>query len=617
MKEGNILSDELHEIIRYIIDNSNDESKYNSKIFLSKLSDLAPEYTSEIKIFKRTINDEVLTRLLSIQSLDNKDIKVKLKQEKKYLEDEYGLTEAWSLIIINSFAYSFGVDFDSNSLEHNDNLMKKDNENGILKKNSSISDSKIPAQSKVKLYASKRDVANNIKQLFCAKTNIQGINSHGGIAFYGDSNLAKYTPKGILLGIVSNGKVLISKTYDYNCINTESWRGIVKISMGYIFALGLSVDGAVYASGYNDYGQCNVSEWEDIIDIVAGSDYSIGLKKDGTVVATGNNEKGQCDVMNWTDILQVCVGYRCTIGLKKDGTVVATGENFNNYCEFEKWTNVIKISITNGRIHGLRSDGKVYIYVTGNLSEIYNVSNWSSVKDLFITKVNVYGLKENGNVLNARRIECGGTDLSKWNQVISVYEIKGYIIGLRNDGTVIVNDSNKYRSVSCNFNGWNDIVDIAVSDEHIVGLKADGTVVATGSNKCGECNINSFKNIVSVFASNGCTIGIVDDGTIVTAGLDKRFLNVQGWKLFSNIHNIDKELEETKNIIQEEHEIKITKISEKREYIGSGQTIEEAVLNARKGLNVSESTKVELEILQMPKRGLFSSKEAKVRAILQ
>lgn len=101
----------FYDTIRYIIDNSTEDNKYNSKIFLSKLSDLSPESTEEIKILKRVITDDVLHRLILVLSSNNAYVHQNLIQEKKRLEDEFGLNESWSYFIVKSFAKAYGVDF--------------------------------------------------------------------------------------------------------------------------------------------------------------------------------------------------------------------------------------------------------------------------------------------------------------------------------------------------------------------------------------------------------------------------------------------------------------------------------------------------------------------------
>lgn len=64
-------------------------------------------------------------RLISIKVLNVEDTKLKFMPEKKYFEDEYSLTEAWTLIMINSFTYLFVIDFYLDTSKNNDSFKEK------------------------------------------------------------------------------------------------------------------------------------------------------------------------------------------------------------------------------------------------------------------------------------------------------------------------------------------------------------------------------------------------------------------------------------------------------------------------------------------------------------
>lgn len=71
------------------------------------MDDLAPELTNERKIFHRVITQETLAFLLKLN--DSADVENNLLKAKKRLEDEYGLSASWSVLIVSGFADAFGI----------------------------------------------------------------------------------------------------------------------------------------------------------------------------------------------------------------------------------------------------------------------------------------------------------------------------------------------------------------------------------------------------------------------------------------------------------------------------------------------------------------------------
>lgn len=101
----------LGQTIAEILKMTTEENQYDSKRFLSLLDDLAPELTSERKIFHRIITDDILSQLINI-SIVTGEPGTEMLRLKKRLEDEYGLVESWSVLIISSFADAFNIKFE-------------------------------------------------------------------------------------------------------------------------------------------------------------------------------------------------------------------------------------------------------------------------------------------------------------------------------------------------------------------------------------------------------------------------------------------------------------------------------------------------------------------------
>jgi len=88
-----------------------EDNQCDAKRFLSLLDDLAPELTNERKIFHRIITDDILSQLINIPMVDTEP-EMEMLRLKKRLEDEYGLVESWSVLVISGFADAFDIKFE-------------------------------------------------------------------------------------------------------------------------------------------------------------------------------------------------------------------------------------------------------------------------------------------------------------------------------------------------------------------------------------------------------------------------------------------------------------------------------------------------------------------------
>ena len=326
---------------------------------------------------------------------------------------------------------------------------------------------------------------------------------------------------------------------------------ITAISAGGYHTVWLNTDGTVTAVGSNLHGQLDVGGWTNIIAISAGYEHTVGLRADGTVVATGNNyywngeRVGHLDVESWTNIIAISTGPAHTVGLRADGTVVAVGDNYDWWygerlgrLDVESWTDIVAISAGTHTV-GLKSDGTV---ITAGVDwyHMHNVEGWTDIIAIS-TDIGLdghpltFGLRSNGSVVNSRWTEDNYdfddifAGFSSGIIAISSSE-DGFLVGLRNDGTVITNGFGWDHRQS-DVESWTEIVAISAGLSHTVGLKADGTVVAVGDNSAGQLNVGFWTNIVTVAAGHfysfddererhihGFTVGLRTDGTVVAAG---------------------------------------------------------------------------------------------------
>lgn len=370
------------------------------------------------------------------------------------------------------------------------------------------------------------------------------------------------TCAGTTLGLKSDGTVVAVGENAEGEGDVQNWSNIAAISSGSSHTVGLKNDGSVIATGCNDRGQCDVRDWKNIVSISAGSDHTVGLKADGTVVAVGDNIFNKCNTESWTDIIAVSAGEYHTIGLKKDGTIVSTREEDNeetaswrlctnqqklikmvtaecnaetNQAERMRRAELHKRHICAGRIicadwhntYGLKSDGTV-IAVGNNEDGQCNVENWDNIMAISPAD-GLFGTKSDGTLIGT----ADYFEEINWSDIKSISHSPRLTVGLKKDGTLIVEDFTDYE-IADEISSWTDIEEVLLCDEYVIGLKRDGTVVSAGQNNFGQCDVSDWRDIAAICIGNpdydAFTVGLKRNGTVVAVGNNsKNQCDVDDW----------------------------------------------------------------------------------------
>lgn len=265
--------------------------------------------------------------------------------------------------------------------------------------------------------------------------------------------------------------------------------------------LALKKDGTILVDDSHYYSWLDVSEldwtediwisgWKDIADIAAGA-YTeiIAVKQDGTVLVTDlyNNETDDPDleqITGWKDIKSIYYsrdfGY---LGIKKDGTVIMT----DPHEEVEEWKDIVKITTTTDYIVGLTSQGRVMVAGRGRYYEDSMGTKISDLEDI-VDIAGGYFLKKDGTVTVLADSRNIYPDVSSWSNVVQIAWTGKSLFGLKDDGTVIVANSEDINYTEYDeeeLARLRDIVSISAADSSwlysgFVGVKRDGTVVFYG-----------------------------------------------------------------------------------------------------------------------------------------
>ena len=223
-----------------------------------------------------------------------------------------------------------------------------------------------------------------------------------------------------------------------------------------------------------------------------------------------------------------------TMGIRSDGTVLAKGYNQYDQCNVGDWTDIVAIFPGSSKTFGIKSDGTVEMAGNDPNYPGIDVSNWKDIIKI-VDLGYIVGLKADGTVVielsdNQQHISSYSyferlKEVSTWTDIIDICSTDRNIIGLKADGTVMVVGYNEeyVQTVSA----WNNIASLSSAE---IGLKTDGTVVIVGDNEYGECNVSDWTDIVAVSSGSFNTVGLKADGTVVAVG-NNRFgqCNVSDW----------------------------------------------------------------------------------------
>jgi serine/threonine protein kinase/alpha-tubulin suppressor-like RCC1 family protein len=327
------------------------------------------------------------------------------------------------------------------------------------------------------------------------------------------------------VGILEDGTAIAAGSTTGGRSAVSLWKNLIKVATGEQHTLGLQSDGTVVAAGSNTYEQCMTGTWTDIISIAAGENHSLGLKADGTVVAVGSNSQGQCDVSDWKDVVEIYSYGNMSMGLKSDGTVLIAG-NGNSDIDVSNWKQVVSLSIGNNYVAGLLSNGRVI--VTGDCDTIKNsIGGWTDIECIASGDETLFAKKKDGSIIYTA-YEYGNVTLADFTNLKDMVCRDGYMMGLKEDGTVVSYGMSGNDFGISDLSDWNAIKDIAGNDEAAVALKEDGTILIKGD---GYQDALNWTDIVQVVMTDNILAGLKEDGTVViSTTLDMENISSESWE---------------------------------------------------------------------------------------
>ena len=195
-------------------------------------------------------------------------------------------------------------------------------------------------------------------------------------------------------------------------------------------------------------------------------------------------------VNSWSGIREISSNGDLIIGVRDNGTVVYDQRETNNCIncsELDKWTNIKSVACSDEFVVGLKNDGTVVIN-TNSLNRLKpKLRMWGGIVYITCSPDLPYGIINNGSAVAVN-------DLDNWDDIKSVHCCySDGLLGIRKNGTII----KKGDHISFDVEKWSDIYNAAVNDSFVVGLKNDNSLICTIDEKHG-IDLNLIKGAVAI-----------------------------------------------------------------------------------------------------------------------
>lgn len=109
----------------------------------------------------------------------------------------------------------------------------------------------------------------------------------------------------------------------------------------------------------------------------------------------------------------------------------------------------------------------------------------------------------------------GQSNVSEWEDIVSVSAKGCYTVGLKSDGTVVVSPD----ILNLDPSEWSDIVAVSAGERYFIGLKSNGTLVSYGHDAGdGQRRVDGWENITAIATGWRHTVGLDKDRKVHITG---------------------------------------------------------------------------------------------------
>lgn len=345
---------------------------------------------------------------------------------------------------------------------------------------------------------------------------------------------------GIGIGAVAVGvAVLLISTIFKTPVQNEI-HDINTLSISNRTVLYLNSDGAAKGSGDNSFSQLSNLPTKNVTKVIANDEYSVFLLNDGSLYVCGTmDEELKNDLLKNNEIIDIAAGDSHFVLLNSDGSVICVGDNSSKQCEIDGTQKAMKIFAGKNGSVAITQDGKVTS--SGDFVGRSSISDINNIQDIDFSNNSLIYLKEDGTVdYNDNTNNKYYIESLKWENIIDVACGDDFLVGLKNDGTVVVVSEDM--NLKENIEGLKGIIAIDAADKYFIAY--DGkSIYGFGENRYNQFISSSTINTklpnvtnASVRISKGLVVlsfDRVDDAT----GYEVTFGNIKN--TYSNNANIE------------------------------------------------------------------------------
>ncbi len=231
---------------------------------------------------------------------------------------------------------------------------------------------------------------------------------------------------------------------------------------------------AGYTMGVHAFGRYD--QWKNLKSIY-GRYVNVGVKKDGSVIAMGDNENGICDKLTGYNNIEKASGMTTEniALLTNDGKVISIGGNYTGY---EDWEDVVDVVSDYTGLYGFKKDGTVYFIKRGDGGSLekyrtYYGTHPSEWKDIYKYFGDCKAIDKYGRVYNYGSDEAD-KQLAGLKDIVHIEKDTGFMVCIKADGTLHIITS------EVDISKWENVVSIWGSYRFVIGLKPDGTLIMDG-----------------------------------------------------------------------------------------------------------------------------------------
>lgn len=233
----------------------------------------------------------------------------------------------------------------------------------------------------------------------------------------------------------------------------------------------------------------NPQKWCDLIQVSAGEGHIAGLKSNGTVV--DSDDELQLLIKDWKDIIMIEAGSSCIIGLNKNGQVLAVGSSAYGKCNTGEWKNIVDISAYNDSTIGRNNRGEIFITDKEIPQKLIHLPNSGKIVKIYSGGNYITAVYDSGSICYYRlegEKNHAHIDADAFNDIVMLSSNSYHTVGVNSKGNCITSPytpkgefDKQYDYGNLPSKQWSNLLAVTASNRYIVGLKNDGSVICHGA----------------------------------------------------------------------------------------------------------------------------------------